>query len=202
LQARAAHHPELAALAAEYPKLVMPLELDVQRLESVEQAKRSLLERVDALDVLVNNAAIRSASVQNELGAIDFDDVKLTLDVIPSGPLRVARVFVPLLGRGVSPTLVNVSSEAGSIEQSRPRARIRLLHVEGGAQHGDQAACELSANVRVFPCTPAGCAPTWAARTPPRSPRNGTRERAMIVREAKNPSGPPFLDHRGAALPW
>ncbi|HEY4103910.1 MAG TPA: SDR family NAD(P)-dependent oxidoreductase [Polyangiaceae bacterium] len=110
--------PELERIAARYPTQVFPLELDVQRLASVEQARARVLEHTDALDVLVNNAAIRSASADNPIESIDFEDAARTFDINALGALRVTRAFLPLLRHGDASTLVNVSSEAGSIGQA------------------------------------------------------------------------------------
>ena len=100
-----------------YPGLVNTIELDVQSARSVAEAQREVARSVDALDVLVNNAAVRSPTVSNPISTVDFDDVAWTFDVNSIGPLRVTQAFLPLLERGTAPVLVNVSSEAGSVGQ-------------------------------------------------------------------------------------
>ena len=106
----------LEPIARRYPSLVIPVELDVARTDSVAEAARRVSARSDALDLVINNAAIRSATVENPIETIDFEDAARTFEVNTIGPLRVVQMFLPLLRKGTSPMLVNVSSEAGSIE--------------------------------------------------------------------------------------
>jgi NAD(P)-dependent dehydrogenase (short-subunit alcohol dehydrogenase family) len=95
------------------------LGLDVLDDESVAQAVRAVSERTLGLDVLINNAAVNPVpEYEAELGQLDFDAIALTYDVNAIGPLRVVQAFLPLLERGARKLIVNVSSEAGSLQHS------------------------------------------------------------------------------------
>lgn len=95
------------------------LGLDVSSTESVAQAMKRVSERTRGLDVLINNAAINpQPEYEARLGELDFDAIRVTYDVNAIGPLRVIQAFLPLLERGEQKLIVNVSSEAGSLQHS------------------------------------------------------------------------------------
>ena len=195
--------PELERIAQQYPGLVSAVELDVQSTASVERARRTVAEHADALDVVVNNAALRSATVLNELPTIDFDDAKLTLDVNSLGPLRVAQAFLPLLRRGDSPALVNVSSEAGSIGQCGRDREFDYCMSKAALNMATKLLANYLEGVRVFSLHPGWLRTDMGGPHAALNPLEAARESAtLIAREARNRGGPLFMDHAGAVLPW
>jgi NAD(P)-dependent dehydrogenase (short-subunit alcohol dehydrogenase family) len=90
--------------------------LDVTDPAGVEAAAAAVADRVGALDVLVNNAAIHYDTWQRA-SAADLGVVQEALDTNLLGAWRVALAFLPLLRRSAHPRIVNVSSEAGSISE-------------------------------------------------------------------------------------
>jgi NAD(P)-dependent dehydrogenase (short-subunit alcohol dehydrogenase family) len=70
-----------------------------------------------AIDILVNNAGMfdrKDVSVDR----VDFAMMEQTLAVNTLGPLRVTQALLPNLRAGKRKTIVNMSSQLGSIEQS------------------------------------------------------------------------------------
>ena len=49
---------------------------------------------------------------------LDFEHVQFTMDVNVLGPMRVMKHFLPLLYKGKKKTIINISSEAGSIHNA------------------------------------------------------------------------------------
>jgi NAD(P)-dependent dehydrogenase (short-subunit alcohol dehydrogenase family) len=95
------------------------LGLDVLDPASVARAAKAVSERSRGLDVLINNAAVNPRPEYDaELGELDFEAIRLAYDVNAIGPLRVIQAFLPLLERGERKLIVNVSSEAGSLQHS------------------------------------------------------------------------------------
>jgi NAD(P)-dependent dehydrogenase (short-subunit alcohol dehydrogenase family) len=93
--------------------------LDVVDTASVARAARHVAERARGLDVLINNAAVNpSPDSDAPIGELDFEAIRYTFDVNAVGPLRVIQEFLPLLERGSRKLIINVSSEAGSIQRS------------------------------------------------------------------------------------
>jgi NAD(P)-dependent dehydrogenase (short-subunit alcohol dehydrogenase family) len=84
------------------------VQLDVTDDASVEAALRSIAEREDHLDVLVNNAGI--SAVGDVTGTIALE----VFDTNAIGLIRVTQAALPLLERSENPVVVNVSSALGS----------------------------------------------------------------------------------------
>jgi NAD(P)-dependent dehydrogenase (short-subunit alcohol dehydrogenase family) len=100
-----------------FSKSITFLPLDVTDEESVIQAARSVIENFGTIDVIINNAGIlleRDKTIED----LDISQVQLTFDVNLFGPMRVVKHFLPLLMMGDRSSIINISSEAGSIENA------------------------------------------------------------------------------------
>lgn len=103
------------ALRAEASGLdIRPITLDVTDDASVAAAVKEAEAQTDALDALVNNAAIAGHPLL-EPAATGVDDLRAVYETNVFGPVRVTRAFLPLLRRGERPRLVMVSSSLGSL---------------------------------------------------------------------------------------
>ncbi|MES0873523.1 SDR family NAD(P)-dependent oxidoreductase [Sinimarinibacterium thermocellulolyticum] len=108
-RARADLDAAVAQLASER-LVVMPLLLDVARIESIRAAATVLAQQDVAVDVLVNNAGVYFEG--SVLSASDADFVQ-ALEVNTLGSLRCARAFLPgMIERGYG-RIVNLSSGYG-----------------------------------------------------------------------------------------
>ncbi|MCX4990062.1 MULTISPECIES: SDR family NAD(P)-dependent oxidoreductase [unclassified Streptomyces] len=89
---------------------VRPLRLDVTSEADIAAAARD----IDALDVLINNAAITYDTWQRATTA-DLDVVRQAAETNLYGPWRLTQALLPLLRASGHPRIVNVSSEAASL---------------------------------------------------------------------------------------
>jgi NAD(P)-dependent dehydrogenase (short-subunit alcohol dehydrogenase family) len=87
-----------------------PAQLDVSDPDSVAR----LTLELDAVDVLVNNAAIHYDTWQRASTA-DLDVVREALETNLYGAWRAAMALLPLLERSAHPRIVNVSSGSGQL---------------------------------------------------------------------------------------
>ena len=88
--------------------------LDVTDRASVDAAAERIARTPEALDVLVNNAAVNLRPEAGPSGEA-IDDIRATFEVNVLGPIRVTQRFLPLLRRSPAPRIVMMSSGLGSI---------------------------------------------------------------------------------------
>jgi len=113
--------PALRQLQEQHRDLLTVVPVEVTDVASITAAVTQIHEHVEALDVLINNAAINSNDV-----FIDGPDGQQLLDasrplevlrVNAVAPIVVAQACMALLRAGVNPRVVNISSGAGSLAQ-------------------------------------------------------------------------------------
>lgn len=105
---------DLAAVASRV------LRVDVTDAASV-QAAAAELDDLGGVDVVINNSGIDARALGGERetsGVLDIEPAHFLgqMEVNAVGPILVTRAFVPLLRNGVHPTILNVSSQLGSME--------------------------------------------------------------------------------------
>jgi NAD(P)-dependent dehydrogenase (short-subunit alcohol dehydrogenase family) len=88
--------------------------LDVTDGKSIAGLRDFLRERYGHLDVLINNAGIIAKGEAPAL-KVELATVRETLETNALGPLHLAQALAPLLQRGSSPRIVNMSSGMGAL---------------------------------------------------------------------------------------
>jgi NAD(P)-dependent dehydrogenase (short-subunit alcohol dehydrogenase family) len=90
------------------------LQIDVSDLASVKEAASKLASKIDALDILINNAGVAGGQPQN-MSACDISLLKEVFDTNYFGAIQTTQAMLPLLEKAIQPVIVNVSSELGSL---------------------------------------------------------------------------------------
>jgi NAD(P)-dependent dehydrogenase (short-subunit alcohol dehydrogenase family) len=99
---------------------VESIEIDVTNINSIKQAKRELENKIEILDVLINNAGISGERPQNASG-IELENLRKVFETNFFGAIQTTQQFIDLLKKSNEPRIVNVSSELGSlVAQSNP----------------------------------------------------------------------------------
>lgn len=96
------------------------LVIDVTSAASIEAAAQQVERAHGRLDVLVNNAGIAGAAVA--LSQSSLDDIRRTYETNVFGVIAVTNAFLPLLRKGRSPRIVQVSSGMGSLGRMSDRS--------------------------------------------------------------------------------
>jgi len=112
---------ELQKLIAEFDRRLSISQLDVSAEDSRHQLFRKLSKDISKLDILINNAGIASGNEERryQFGDLHQDDLCRCLLVNSVAPLMMTEKFTPLLEKGTNPTVMNISSNSGSISQKR-----------------------------------------------------------------------------------
>lgn len=89
--------------------------IDVVKRETIKRAADEIARDFSRLDILVNNAGIAALGKDGAPGAADIDAVRTTIETNFIGALAVTQAMLPLLKKSAAASIVNVSSELGSI---------------------------------------------------------------------------------------
>jgi len=100
-------------LDEEYCKII---EVDFASKESLSQLKHILYSQFGKLDLLINNAEIVNGFGQ-KINQIELDDVKDLFDVNFFAVLQLIQMTKPLLEKGKTPKIINVTSALGDINK-------------------------------------------------------------------------------------
>ena len=95
------------------PNLIA-VRMDVTDVASIDAARRTIVDRLGPVDVLVNNAAVLLFESGDVL-AIPDDGFRRTFETNVLGVIDVCRVFVPSMAERRYGRIVNVSSGAGQL---------------------------------------------------------------------------------------
>lgn len=98
------------------------LQIDVSDLASVKKAATALASKIDALDILINNAAIAGGQPQT-ISACDVSMLKDIFNTNYFGTIQTTQEMLPLLEKAKQPVIVNVSSELGSLAMQTSEGR-------------------------------------------------------------------------------
>ncbi|SEP09183.1 Short-chain dehydrogenase [Mucilaginibacter gossypiicola] len=93
---------------------VATLVVDVADIYSVRQARQELETKINALDILINNAAIAGDQPQDFVNG-DVENLRRVFDTNFFGAIQITLEFLPLLKKSGAASIINVSSEVGSI---------------------------------------------------------------------------------------
>jgi len=121
---------ELKNLENQHPGQVTIFPIDVTNPALISEAASTVAEQAQALDLLINNAAINMGD--EALSEVRSEDLLRTLHVNAIGPVIVAQYFRDLLVKGDHPVIVNISSESGSIS--------KMTRFRGYGYYGSKAA--------------------------------------------------------------
>ncbi|WP_342565004.1 SDR family oxidoreductase [Paenibacillus sp. FSL R7-0345] len=108
----------LSKLAADYGDKLTIAKLDVTDETGIAALAAELKEQGRTLGAIINNAAVLTAR-NTPVEALDLEDMLTTMDINLYGPIRVVKHFLPLLTEA-EPSIINISSEAGSITNAYP----------------------------------------------------------------------------------
>ena len=119
------YSPKLEVLKGIYGDDLIILKMDIGITDSVERAAQELAEKVDHIDILINNAVSVSPDCDKGFFDANLDYIAGTVDITAVGPMRVIKAFYSLLKNSKGTAfIINISSEAGSITKSGRTAQI------------------------------------------------------------------------------
>jgi NAD(P)-dependent dehydrogenase (short-subunit alcohol dehydrogenase family) len=113
---------ELFNIQSKYKEHLYLVKLDISSDESVNQAAQYIKEQTEYIDLLINNAGILGDIDHTIFQDLDFKEILEVININAIGPLRVIKAMLALVLKSPAKTIVNISSEAGSIGQNHREA--------------------------------------------------------------------------------
>ena len=195
----------VADLRRAYGDKLMVATADVTDAHALEQAARTVRERVSAAQVLVCNAAINPATAGQTtfIGDLPDEDLSATLDVNVVGVQRTIRAFHPLLAAAGGAKIAVISSGAGSIAGTVNGSMIPYCVSKAALNMLSHRLSFLLAGdgIDVFAISPG-----WVKTDMGGADARITVEEStslLVQRIAEHgPEDPPFIDHTGNPLNW
>ncbi|HEY4289178.1 MAG TPA: SDR family oxidoreductase [Puia sp.] len=90
------------------------LEIDVTNTGSIKSARQNLENKIEKLDVLINNAGIAGEQPQN-ISKCNIENLRNVFETNFFGAVQVVQEFLELLKKSDEPRIVNVSSNLASL---------------------------------------------------------------------------------------
>jgi NAD(P)-dependent dehydrogenase (short-subunit alcohol dehydrogenase family) len=90
------------------------IQIDVSNPASIEAGKKRLTEKINSLDVLINNAGISGGFPQTPT-TLDTEVIRKVFDTNFFGTINVTMAFLDLLKKSDAPRIVNVTSGLASL---------------------------------------------------------------------------------------
>ena len=106
---------QIDALQSLYPNQMAIVCADIGSDESVLKASNDIKNLTDHIDLLINCAGILGDMNKNLGDDLDFDEIMRVINVNAIGTLRITNALSSLVLNSTEKTIVNISSEAGSI---------------------------------------------------------------------------------------
>ena len=154
------------------------------------------------IDILVNNAGVfdrRDVTVDK----VDFAMMEQTLAVNTLGPLRVAQALLPNLRAGKRRTVVNMSSELGSIEQSNGRWYAYRASKAALNQISKTLSVELAREGFICVVLHPGWVRTDMGGTAATySPQESVSGLIVVIEKLAPADNGRFYDFKGTPIPW
>ncbi len=199
-----ADEPGLKDLRAAFPGRVLTFPLDIGSDASVAALRQAVEAAVPSVDLLINCAGILGDMAKTIGDELDFDEMLRVYNVNALGALRVTNALCRLVAQSGEKLIVNISSEAGSIQSCWRTGW--FAYCMSKAANNMQGALTQNAlrdqGVRVIQMHPGhvatfmrGHLDTTAKLTPAQSAEGILR----TVLDTPLPASPrpPFVDYRG-----
>ena len=106
---------QIDTLQSSYPNQMAIVCADIGSDESVFKASNDIKNMTDHIDLLINCAGILGDMSKNLGDDLDFDEIMRVINVNAIGTLRITNALSSLVLNSTEKTIVNISSEAGSI---------------------------------------------------------------------------------------
>lgn len=205
-------HPERAAdlkkLLTKFPETLSIQKMDVSDARSIESAHTAISKETDTIDLLINNAGVYSAkgsaSPQETIGKLNFDDAIGVFRVDAIAPILVAQEFLDLLRASQRAKIVNLTSGYGSVSNNTSGYPYYYSSAKAAL---NQMTRTLAADIRKWNITVVLMDPGWVStdmggRGAPVSPQSAVENMIEIFERITQNENGQNLNRFGQRQDW
>ncbi len=192
-----------AALKALESVRVTLIPLDVADPASIEAAYHAVNAQTDALDVLINNAAISNEG-DERLGTFEQASMLGMFQTNAIAPVLMMQRFLELLKRGSSGKIVNLVSELASLELRDASYAATYCATKAALNmYTRSLAHDLKPlDVTAFTIDPGWVQTDMGGRHAPLTPEESVSGILRVIDRANRDASGRFFRHDGAEMPW
>jgi NAD(P)-dependent dehydrogenase (short-subunit alcohol dehydrogenase family) len=176
---------ESAQKAAEHlGEKAIPLELDVSDDNSIAQAIAILIQQIDRLDVLINNAGVYPDKQVDSL-TISRELLNTAMQTNTFGVIRMVQACLPLLEKSLDARVINLSSGMGEFDSLTTTATsycLSKLALNGATVMLSQSL--ESKNIVINAMCPGWVRTDMGGASAPQSPEQGADTAIWLATEA------------------
>lgn len=197
------------AFAEQYPEKIFIFPLDISSDQSVQAMRDAVEKTFPYLDLVINNAGILGDMEKGPDVQLNFDLMLQVINLNALGALRVSSSLLPLLRKGQDKTVINISSEAGSITDCERTGWFGYCmsktanNMQGALLHNTLRR-EGGQVIQMHPGHVATYMRGHLDASAPLTPDISARGILATALDTPHPVGerPLFLDYQGKELPW
>ncbi len=183
-------------------------ECDVTDLNKLQECKKDIQRHTDALDIVFNNAGVWADSKRLLLEDPEFDFSLMTqqFEINAAGPIKVVRTFIDMVKKSKCKCIINISSEAGSIENALRVCEYGYCMSKAALNMGTKILQNAFPEIKFYAIhpgwmkTPQGYAGATKECSPQQEPSD-TAEKLFSIAENKTYNYI-FGDFEGNKMPW
>jgi len=194
----------LLQLQEKYPESLHRYYGDVSDEASIRMALEAMAGHVNALDIILNNAAVHLDQARLPLEQVDFSVYLPAFQANAVGPLIVVKYALPLLHHGQKKLIVNFSSEAGSIGSCWRKSEYSYCMTKAALNMASRILQNAlkEEGIKVLALHPGWFSSDMGGAGAPITPSDAAGEIVKLVLNPPGLDGPIFVDSNGEALEW
>jgi NAD(P)-dependent dehydrogenase (short-subunit alcohol dehydrogenase family) len=196
--------PALLELKEKYPGRLQNVFCELTDEGCIREALEEVSRQTEALDIVLNNAAVHLDPQRLPLEQVDFSVYLPAFQANSVGPLMVARYALPLLRKGKKKLIVNFSSEAGSIGACWRKSEYSYCMTKAALNMGTRILQNYlkDEGIKVLALHPGWFTSDMGGPAAPISPQEAARPIVKLILDPPGLEGPIFADSSGVEMEW
>ena len=199
----------LQKITAQNPDRLTIVDLDVTNFHSIDESYRFISERVNKIDLLINNAGVNSKSdgmdnvKSSQLGQLDAKAMLDIFHVNAIGPIMLAQRYIDLLKAETNSKIINISSDRGSITQKDKGGNYSYCASKAALNMLTRTIAFDVIKYKIIAVTiHPGYVKTDMSLDGSLSPSESAKAILKTVSNLKEEDTGKFLDYNGSVFPW